>query len=274
MKLSLYNVQGEVVGDVDVSDAVFGAEPNIPLMHQAVVQQLANRRVGTAATKTRAVVAGTTKKMYKQKGTGRARHGSRKVPLWTGGGVAHGPHPRSYDQHMPKKMRRAAVKSALSAKARDNQLVVLDSLAGFDQPRTKSMVELLGKLPVSGKVLLAMDAFQETVVRSARNVPRLRTCPATALNTYDLLNSDYVVTTVPAIRQVEAWLTTVRRHSKTAESSNGEETAAVAAPASIAPAGPVEAGEAAAGSPAEQPARAPRARRMAQERSEAREPTE
>jgi large subunit ribosomal protein L4 len=274
MKLSLYNVQGEIVGDVEVNDAVFGAEPNVPLMHQAVVQQLANRRVGTAATKTRAVVAGTTKKMYKQKGTGRARHGSRKVPLWTGGGVAHGPHPRSYEQHMPKKMRRAAIKSALSAKVRENQLVVLDSLAGFDQPRTKAMVELLGKLPVSGKVLLAMDAFQEAVVRSARNVPQLRTCAATALNTYDLLNNDYVVTTVPAIRQVETWLSTVRRHSRTVQAPKGEESAAGAAPAADAPAAAEGAVEPAVESSAEQAGRAPRARRTGSERGEAKEPIE
>jgi large subunit ribosomal protein L4 len=207
MKVSVYNVKGDVVGDVELSDAVFGVPANVPLMHQAVVQHLANRRVGTASTKTRAVIAGTTKKMYKQKGTGRARHGSRKVPLWTGGGVAHGPHPRSYQQYMPKKMRRASVKSALSVKARDNQIVVLDELT-IAEPRTKEMLGILAALPINGKVLLSVDALAENVLLSTRNIPRLRCCPATALNTYDLLNHDYLVTTVPALRQVEQWLTT------------------------------------------------------------------
>src|SRR5437867_4405656 len=125
MKLSVYNLAGEVVEELELSDAVFAAPIHVPLMHQVVVGQQANARVGTASTKTRAQVAGTTRKMYRQKGTGRARHGSRKVPLWKGGGVAHGPHPRSYAQHTPKKMRRAAIRSALSVKARDNQIVLL-----------------------------------------------------------------------------------------------------------------------------------------------------
>src|SRR5579884_2171224 len=269
MKLSLYNVQGDVVGDVELNDAVFGVATNVPLMHQAVVQQLANRRVGTASTKTRAQITGTTKKMYKQKGTGRARHGSRKVNLWTGGGVAHGPHPRSYEQHMPKKMRRAAIKSALSVKARDNQIVVLDALT-LEAPRTKEMLALLGRLPVSGKVLLAMDAFQEAVVLSARNIPRLRTCPATALNTYDLLNHDYVVTTVPAIRQVEVWLTTVRRHSRMEQPEGAAPTVEDEAPAKPArrtrakAAEEAPAAEAGSEPTAEgKPARAPRARKKA-----------
>jgi large subunit ribosomal protein L4 len=207
MKVSVYNVKGDVVGDVELNDAVFGVPANVPLMHQAVVQHLANRRVGTASTKTRANVTGTTKKMYKQKGTGRARHGQRKVPLWTGGGVAHGPHPRSYEQHMPKKMRRAAVKSALSVKARDNQIVVLDELA-IAAPRTKEMLGILAALPVNGKVLLSLDAISESLLLSTRNIPRLRACPATALNTYDLLNHDFLVTTEAALRQVETWLGT------------------------------------------------------------------
>ena len=292
MKVSVYNVQGEVVGDVDLNESVFGVATNVALMHQAVVQQRANHRVGTASTKTRAVIRGTTKKMYKQKGTGRARHGSRKVPLWKGGGVAHGPHPRSYEQHMPKKMRRAAIKSALSVKARDNQIIVLDALT-FDEPRTKAMIELLARLPVSGKVLLAMDAFQEAIVLSARNVPRLYTCPATGLNTYDLLNNDYVVTTVPAIRQVEAWLTTVRRHGVPQQPpAAAAEPAAVAteetAPKPVrrtrakAAAEPAEetagkpAPKAAAEAPATdaKPARAPRARKAAAEPSEGGEATE
>lgn len=216
MKVSIYNVKGDVVGDVELSDAVFGVPANVPLMHQAVVQHLANRRVGTASTKTRAEIAGTTKKMYKQKGTGRARHATRKVNLWTGGGVAHGPRPRSYKQFMPKKMRRAAVKSALSVKARDNQIVVIDELS-LSAPRTKDMLGILAALPINGKVLLSVDTLAENVLLSTRNIPRLRCTPATALNTYDLLNHDFLVTTVPALRQVEAWLTTNGKKAATEE---------------------------------------------------------
>lgn len=250
MKLSLYNAQGAVVGDVELNDAVFSVDANVPLMHQAVVQHLANRRVGTAATKTRAAISGTTKKMYKQKGTGRARHGSRKVPSWIGGGVAHGPHPRSYHQAMPKKMRRAAIKSALSVKARDNQIVILDELK-IEHVRTKEMLGLLERLPVNGKVLLTMGEANEAVVLSTQNIIGVRTLPATGLSTYDLLNTDFLVATLPAIRQVEAWLG----------------TAGAAAPVEVAPVAVVEA------APAKPPARA-RAKKPEAAPSPAVEPTE
>ncbi|HEY3080396.1 MAG TPA: 50S ribosomal protein L4 [Chloroflexota bacterium] len=205
MKLSVYNLDGAVVEELELSDAVFAAPIHISLMHQVVVAHQANARVGTASTKTRAHVAGTTKKIYKQKGTGRARHGSRKVPLWKGGGVAHGPHPRSYEQHTPKKMRRQAIRSALSAKVRDNQIILLQQLA-LERPRTKDMVGLLDRLPVRGKVLVTLDALDRNVVLSARNIPGVHTLPARSLNTLDLLKYDYLVATVPAIRAVEQWL--------------------------------------------------------------------
>jgi large subunit ribosomal protein L4 len=205
MKLSVYNSAGSVVDEVELDEAVFGAAPNVALMHQIVVGQEANRRVGTASTKTRAVIRGTTKKMYKQKGTGRARHGSRKVPSWTGGGVAHGPHPRSYDQHLPKKMRRASIISALSIKARDGQIILLDAL-DMAEPRTKEMVALLARLPVSGKVLLTLDQANQSVQLSARNLQRVSTLPASALSTREVLRHDYLLATVPAIRAVERWL--------------------------------------------------------------------
>jgi large subunit ribosomal protein L4 len=208
MKLSVYNAAGSVVDEVELDEAVFGVAPNVALMHQIVVGQEANRRVGTAATKTRAVVRGTTKKMYKQKGTGRARHGSRKVPSWTGGGVAHGPHPRSYEQTLPKKMRRAAVRSALSVKARDGQIVLLDAL-DLAAPKTKEMVALLGRLPVSGRVLLTLDQANQNVHLSARNLQRVSTLPANALSTREVLRHDYLLATVPAIRAVERWLSPV-----------------------------------------------------------------
>jgi large subunit ribosomal protein L4 len=208
---------------------------HVTLMHQVVVAQQANARVGTAATKTRAAVAGTTKKIYKQKGTGRARHGSRKVPLWTGGGVAHGPHPRSYEQHTPKKMRRAAMRSALSAKARDNQIVLLDAVE-LDRPRTKDMVALLGNLPVNGKVLLTLDAANENVALSARNLPNVHTAPALALSTLDVLNHDYLVATVPAIRQVEQWLGDGKVEPAPPAEPRPRRTTAAAAAATEAPA--------------------------------------
>jgi large subunit ribosomal protein L4 len=209
MKLSVYNLSGSVVDEVELDEAIFGVKPNVALMHQIVVGQEANRRVGTASTKTRAVIRGTTKKMYKQKGTGRARHGSRKVPSWIGGGVAHGPHPRSYDQHLPKKMRRAAIRSALSVKARDGQIVLLDALE-LAAPKTKEMIALLGRLPVSGKVLLTLDQASQNVHLSARNLQRVSTLPANALSTREVLRHDYLVATVPAIRALEQWLSPKR----------------------------------------------------------------
>jgi large subunit ribosomal protein L4 len=205
MKLSVYNAAGSVVDEVELDEAVFGVAPNMALMHQIVVGQEANRRVGTAATKTRAVIRGTTKKMYKQKGTGRARHGSRKVPSWIGGGVAHGPHPRSYEQTLPKKMRRAAVRSALSVKARDGQIILLDAL-DLSGPKTRDMVALLGRLPVSGRVLVTLDRANQNVYLSARNLQLVSTLPANALSTREVLRHDYLLATVPAIRAVEQWL--------------------------------------------------------------------
>ena len=235
MKLSVYNHAGEVVGDVELSDAVFGVEERVPLMHQVVVAQHANARVGTAAVKTRAMVAGTTKKVYKQKGTGRARHGSRKVNLWTGGGVVHGPQPRSYEQHTPKKMRRLAIRSALSVKARENQIVLLESVA-FDRPRTKDMVGMLDKLPVGGKVLITLDEGNQNLVLSARNIPNVHTLPALSLNTRDLLKYDYLIATVPAIRQVEQWLGNGKSADEVAADAPAPRRARAAASAAPAPA--------------------------------------
>jgi len=248
MKLSVYNAAGSVVDEVELDEAVFGVAPNVALMHQIVVGQEANRRVGTAATKTRAAVRGTTKKMYKQKGTGRARHGSRKVPSWTGGGVAHGPHPRSYEQHLPKKMRRAAICSALSAKARDGQIVLVDGL-DLAAPKTKEMVALLGRLPVAGRVLLTLDQANQNVRLSARNLPRVSTLPANALSTREVLRHDYLLATVPAIRAVERWLSPGNGAAE-AEVSEAKPARRTRAAASRAPAATDQA-ETAAEAPAE-----------------------
>ncbi len=244
MKLPLFSQTGESRGTIDVEDHVFGAAPNRGLLHQAVVRQLANARTGTAMARTRAEVAGTTKKMYRQKGTGRARHGSQKVGSWRGGGVIHGPRPRSYEQRMPRKMRLGAVRSALSAKAAGEGIIVLEDLA-FERPQTSAMVSLLGKLPVSGRLLLSLETASPSVVLSARNIPMVHTAPARALNAYTLLNHDYLIATVGAIRAVERWLGTGLVADPAAETEE--------------PAAPVVAAE--AGAPTDAPA--PRRRRAA-----------
>jgi large subunit ribosomal protein L4 len=194
---------GEIIDKIEISDGVFGITPNMPLLHQAVVRQLANRRIGTASTKTRGAVAGGGAKPFKQKGTGRARQGSRRAPHFKGGGVAFGPHPRDYHLDMPRKMRRQAIRSALSAKAAEQQLVVIDRLE-LAVPRTKEMVGVLEALPVNRKVLIILPSSDGNVVKSARNIPGVKTLLADSVNVVDVLNHDYLVAPVEAVRQVEA----------------------------------------------------------------------
>lgn len=205
MQLNVYNIEGTVVDKVDVRDDVFGVLPNVALMHQAVLWQQANRRQGTAATKTRGMIAGGGAKPFKQKGTGRARQGSRRAPHFKGGGVVFGPHPRDYSQSLPRKMRRQAIRSALSAKAQGEHLVLVDRLA-FDAPRTKDMVAVLEALPVTRKVLLLLPGGDVNVVKSARNIPGIKTLPADSLNVVDVLNHDSLLASVEAVRQIEATL--------------------------------------------------------------------
>jgi large subunit ribosomal protein L4 len=183
---------GETVGEIDLQDDIFAAPVNKPLMHQALVRQQANARLGTHNTKTRGEVRGSTRKIYRQKGTGRARHGSMKVNLWPGGGVVHGPKPRSYRKKMPRKMRRAAYRSALSIKAQDGQVVVLDALE-MDTPKTRDMVEMLQRLGLQGSVLIMLPDRNENVERSARNLPDVKTLRASYLNIRDLLGYDTLV---------------------------------------------------------------------------------
>lgn len=203
MQIDVYGMTGEVVDKIDVSDDVFGVAPNMALLHQAAVRQLANRRVGTASTKTRGMVTGGGAKPYRQKGTGRARQGSRRAPHYKGGGVVFGPHPRDYHLDMPKKMRRQAIRSALSVKAADGQLVLLDRLE-FPAPRTKDMVAVLEALPVNRKVLVVLPGSDGNVVQSARNIPGVKTLPATSVNVVDVLSHDYLLAPVPAVRQIES----------------------------------------------------------------------
>ncbi len=203
MQVNVYSMAGEIIDKIEISDGVFGITPNMPLLHQAVVRQLANRRIGTASTKTRGAVAGGGAKPFKQKGTGRARQGSRRAPHFKGGGVAFGPHPRDYHLDMPRKMRRQAIRSALSAKAAEQQLVVIDRLE-LAVPRTKEMVGVLEALPVNRKVLIILPSSDGNVVKSARNIPGVKTLLADSVNVVDVLNHDYLVAPVEAVRQVEA----------------------------------------------------------------------
>ncbi|MCX7680960.1 MAG: 50S ribosomal protein L4 [Anaerolineae bacterium] len=203
MIVPLYNVQGEIVGEIELPAAIFEAPVNVPLMHQALVRQLANARLGTHKTKTRGEVNRSKAKWYRQKGTGRARHGSRNANLFVGGGIAHGPVPRKYTKKMPRKMRRAAVRSALSAKAGEKQIFVLDTLE-METPRTKEMTKLLGRLGLEQRVLLLLPEKNESVEKSVRNLPMVKTLLANYLNVRDLLGCDHVLMPRQALEVIEA----------------------------------------------------------------------
>jgi large subunit ribosomal protein L4 len=185
---------GEVVGSVDLVDDIFGLEPNVPVMHQVVTAQLAARRAGSQSTRTRAEVAGGGAKPWRQKGTGRARQGSNRSPHWRGGGVALGPKPRSFAQKTPKKMVRLALCSALSDRAADGRVVVLDEWL-FESPKTKEAVAALEALAVTGKVLLVLGEDDGVTWRSFRNLGDVHCLFARELNAYDVLVADYVVFT-------------------------------------------------------------------------------
>ncbi len=203
MIVPLYNVQGEVVGEIELPATVFEASINVPLMHQALVRQLANARLGTHKTKTRGEVNRSKAKWYRQKGTGRARHGSRNANIFVGGGVAHGPVPRKYTQKMPRKMRRAAIRSALSVKAREKQIFVLDALE-MEAPKTREMAKLLGRLGLDQQVLLLLPERNDLVEKSVRNLPTVKTLLANYLNVRDLLGCDHVLMPRQALEVIEA----------------------------------------------------------------------
>ncbi|MBQ1504742.1 MAG: 50S ribosomal protein L4, partial [Oscillospiraceae bacterium] len=172
-KVAVYNIDRQQVGDIELNDNVFGVEVNGGLLHQAVVMQLASQRLGTHATKTRAFVRGGGRKPWKQKGTGRARSGSRRSPLWVGGGTVFGPHPRSYAFSMPRKQRRLAIKCALSDKVQEDSLFVLDAL-DFEAPKTKQVVKLLQTFEIDNKALIITAEEAENVERSSRNIPGVK----------------------------------------------------------------------------------------------------
>jgi large subunit ribosomal protein L4 len=193
---------GAVTGHVDLPEAVFGIEPNEPVMHQALLRQLANGRQGTAATKTRSEVRGGGRKPYRQKGTGRARQGSIRSPQWAGGGVVFGPHPRSYRMDMPRKQRRLALRSALSAKAQDGGLVVLEAFA-LEEPRTRAMTDLLRSVEAGRRVLIVLGSHNEMLEKSARNIAEVQVTLAGNLSVRDLLIAETVIVTRDAIEHIE-----------------------------------------------------------------------
>ena len=201
-KVALYNIAGEPTGEVELNENIFGVEVNEALVHQAVVMQLANQRLGTHATKTRGLVRGGGRKPWRQKGTGRARCGSSRSPIWVGGGTVFGPQPRSYAFSMPKKQRRLAIKCALSSKVNDQEIFVVDSI-NFDQPKTKNVVKMLSDFNAEGKALIITADAIENVERSASNIQGVKVITSMGLNVYDLLHYTKIFVAQDAISRIE-----------------------------------------------------------------------
>ena len=200
--VSVYNMEGKEVGSIELNDAVFGVEVNEHLVHMAVVSQLANKRQGTQKAKTRSEVSGGGRKPWRQKGTGRARQGSTRAPQWRGGGVVFGPTPRSYKFKLNRKVRRLALKSALSSKVQDNEFTAIDGIS-FEAPKTKQMVKVLENLNAPVKTLIVVDEITLNVEKSASNIPGVKLLDAKHVNVYDILNSDKLIMTEAAIKAVE-----------------------------------------------------------------------
>lgn len=200
--IAVVNTENQEVGTIELSDAVFGIEPNETAVHAVVVNYLANQRQGTQSTLTRGEVSGGGKKPWRQKGTGHARQGSTRSPQWRHGGIALGPKPRSYRYTLNKKLRRLAMKSALSAKVADNDFIVLDSFT-LDEYKTKEVVKLLNALGADRKALLVMPEKNEKVIASARNIPGVKTALVNTLNVYDIVNADKFIVVKDAVAQIE-----------------------------------------------------------------------
>jgi large subunit ribosomal protein L4 len=205
VQISVYNNAGQEIDKIEVDEAIFGVQPNEAVVHQALLRQLANSRQGTADTKTRREVSGSSRKLYRQKHTGMARAGNRRSPLRRGGGIIFGPHPRSYRQAMPKKMRRLAIRSILSAKVAGEELKVIDSF-GLEEPKTRQMAQVLQALGIGSSALLVTAELDMTVFKSARNIAMVKTLPASMLNVSDLMSHDTLLMTVDAVRRVESML--------------------------------------------------------------------
>jgi large subunit ribosomal protein L4 len=202
MQVPVYSLNGEVVEQIELSEAIFAIPFNEAVVHQAMVRQLANGRQGTASTKTRGEVSGSTRKLYPQKHTGRARRGDIKSPLLRGGGVVFGPKPRTYRQSMPKKMRRLALKCLLSAKVREGNIRLVQEL-DFKGPKTKDMINVLSSLGIDSSTLILTAQSTPNVVKSAANLPEVKVLPSALINVVDLLSYKMLVATVPAIRNIE-----------------------------------------------------------------------
>jgi len=202
VQVPVYSLTGEVVEHIEISDQVFAVPFNEGVIHQAMVRQRANARQGTASTKTRSEVSGSSGKMFRQKGTGYARAGSRRSPLRRGGGITFGPHPRSYRQAMPKKMRQLALRCVLSTKVRDEELMILEKLE-LEEPKTKKMVQILAALRVDSSALVVTSEPEDNVVKSARNLKGIKTLPANLLNVLDILSHKMLLMTVTAVRKAE-----------------------------------------------------------------------
>ena len=202
LKVKVYNQEGAEVKDLELNEAVFGIEPNKQALFDMVLLQRASLRQGTHKVKNRTEVSGGGKKPWRQKGTGRARQGSIRAPQWRGGGVVFGPTPRSYKFKLNRKVRRLALKSALSTKINDNEFRALEAIK-FDAPKTKEMVKVLANLDAPTKTLIVVDEIDENVARSANNIPGVKLLDARRVNVYDILNSDKLIMTEAAIKSVE-----------------------------------------------------------------------
>lgn len=201
-KIDVYNMEGKKVSDVELNDNVFGIEPNEAIVHSVLVNYLANQRQGTQSTKTRSEVSGGGRKPWRQKGTGRARQGSIRAPQWVKGGIALGPKPRSYKYTVNKKERRLAIRSVLSSKVLENNLVVLDK-AEMKEIKTQAMVKTLENLKVTGKTLILLPEKNENVQKSARNIKNVKTTLVNTINVYDLLKCNNLVVTLDAVKKLE-----------------------------------------------------------------------
>ena len=200
--VSVYNMQGQEVGTIDLNDAVFGANVNEKLLHMAVVQQLANNRQGTQKAKTRSEVSGGGRKPWRQKGTGHARQGSTRAPQWTHGGIVFAPVPRDYSFKMNKKEKQAAIRSALTDRVQQNKVIVLDQL-NMSEFKTKEFVRIMENLKAAGKTLVVMADKDERVIKSAGNIPAVKTTLTSQINVYDLMNAQTVILTKDAVAKLE-----------------------------------------------------------------------
>ena len=202
-KVTMLNMAGEAVGDIELNDSVFGIEVNEFAVHEVIKNYLANQRQGTQSAKTRGEVRGGGRKPFRQKGTGRGRQGSLTSPSHIGGGVVFAPKPRDYSYSVPKKVKRLAIKSVLTSKVQENEIIVLDSLS-FEAPKTKEMVNVLKNIKAAKKAIIVMDEKDENVIKSAANIPGVKTTLVSTMNTYEVLNATSFIVTKEAVKKIEA----------------------------------------------------------------------